>query len=195
MILGLTIINIKFLVLQKAVTSGDGLEYYCGFKSVPPKFIPWSSNPLVTLNVTLFGNKMIVNMIIKMNSCWNRVGPHSNVTDAVIKKGTLDTDMHIGRGQVEVEDRGQDDALQARNVIDCQQITRRWPRSMGQILHTTLRRKWLCWYLDLWLLASNTVRQYSFYCLRRSVCGTLLHQTYQTNTSSLLFELRCTLIT
>lgn len=62
------------------------------------------------------------------------------MTDAVIKKGTLDTDMHIGRGQVEDEDRGQDGALQARNVTDCQQITRMLARSMGQILHAALRR-------------------------------------------------------
>lgn len=57
---------------------------------------------------------MIVDIIMKMKSCGSRVGPHSNVTDVVIKKGTLDTDMCIGRGPVEGEGRGQDDAFQAK---------------------------------------------------------------------------------
>lgn len=35
--------------------------------------------------------------LVKKKSYWRRVGPRSNMTDALIERGNLDTDIHAGR--------------------------------------------------------------------------------------------------
>lgn len=35
--------------------------------------------------------------LVKTKSYWRRVGPRSNMTDVLIERGNLDTDIHAGR--------------------------------------------------------------------------------------------------
>lgn len=37
--------------------------------------------------MTLFGNRVIANGIIDMKSSWSRMGPYSNMTGVLIRKG------------------------------------------------------------------------------------------------------------
>ena len=47
------------------------------------------SYPPASQNVTLFGNRVVAGVISqgKMKSYWSRVGPYSNVTGVLIRRG------------------------------------------------------------------------------------------------------------
>ena len=66
--------------------------------------------------MTLFENRVIVDLLVQMRSNWNRVGPSSNMTGVFINRGSLDTDTHTGRMPCKDEGKDQGDVSSSQGM-------------------------------------------------------------------------------
>ena len=72
--------------------------------------------------------------LVKMRSSWSRMGPSSNMTGVLMKRGHLEIDMLTWRAACEEEDRDGGDAAEGREHQRWPEASRSWKGGWGQIL-------------------------------------------------------------
>lgn len=113
--------------------------------------------------------------LLKMRSCWNRVGPWSSRTGVLIKMGNVDTDTYRESATCRRQQRLGWCFYKPRKASDCQKATRNEERGRGHSLLHSLQKE----HFGLPASSTETINVCWF---SHSVCDTLWWKLFQTHT-------------